>query len=137
MNELIRNLMASILVMTGGITLGAPFIDITVQQTESATLDFPVGRCGGHAQSGVQWIAPQADTINISGAVWKFRQSDAAFVSLWLKGAQRVRRVEVVAGVKATRPSASTTLSRSVISRKWIIVGKVGSIGSRCRPARR
>ena len=58
----------------------------------SASLDFPVGRCGGHAQTGVRWTAPVADKVTVSGSVWKLRNNDAATVSLWLKGSKVVDR---------------------------------------------
>jgi alpha-galactosidase len=77
--------------------LGVAFTDISVEQSAFNRLDFPVGRCGGHAQTGVAWSAPAADRINISGAAWKFRQSDSAYLSLWVKDRQVIKHVQVFA----------------------------------------
>ncbi|MHB9036776.1 MAG: hypothetical protein ACYC64_08920, partial [Armatimonadota bacterium] len=61
----------------------------------SAALDFPAGRCGGHAHTGVRWTAPISTTVNIQGAVWKLRNSDSTFVSLWVKGTKRIDHMRV------------------------------------------
>ncbi|MBI4585205.1 MAG: alpha-galactosidase [Planctomycetes bacterium] len=58
-------------------------------------LDFPRGRCGGHAPTGVSWTAPDEITVAVTGAVWKLRNSADASVTLWLNAEKLVDTVPV------------------------------------------
>ena len=60
-------------------------------------LDFPKGRCAGHAPTGVEWTAPEAAEVDIRGAAWKLRNSDASFITLWIKGHKVIDRVTIPA----------------------------------------
>ena len=58
-------------------------------------LDFPEGRCGGHAPTGVLWTAPDNLTVDIVGAAWKMRNSSNASVTIWVKGKRVLDRFYV------------------------------------------
>ncbi len=58
-------------------------------------LDFPEGRCGGHAPTGVCWTAPEAVTVDVRLAAWKPRNSAAAYITVWVKGEKRLDTAQV------------------------------------------
>lgn len=64
---------------------------------ERGGLDFPVGRCGGHAHTGVRWTAPKNAIITIQGHAWKMRSRAGAdtLLSLWVKSRKLIERVVV------------------------------------------
>ena len=53
---------------------------------EHPGLDFPAGRCGGHAPTGVGWTAPKDATVSVRCGVWRLRGGQPTQVSLWAKG---------------------------------------------------
>jgi len=71
------------------------YTDFKVTSETQYALDFPKGRCAGHAPTGVKWTAPEAAKIDIVGAAWKLRNSDASFITLWVKGRKLIDRVIV------------------------------------------
>jgi hypothetical protein len=67
-----------------------------IELSESCDLDFPVGRCGGHANTGVRWTAPEAVTVSVVGKVWKIRERGIPVeVSLWVNGRKLIDRAVV------------------------------------------
>ena len=79
-------------------TVGAGVSDVAKGYTDLETstswqLDFPAGKIGGHARTGIRWTAPEAGVISIQGGVWKLRNNDAVTVSLWLKSEKLLDRV--------------------------------------------
>lgn len=65
---------------------------------EHPGLDFPAGRCGGHAPTGVGWTAPEDAVVTVRCAAWRLRMGPPTQVSLWVKGVKLVDR----AGVRGT-----------------------------------
>lgn len=59
------------------------------------SLDCPVGRVGGHAHTGFQWTAPEAMTASLLGGAWKMRNSDAGYITLWIKGVKLIDHLRV------------------------------------------
>ena len=66
-----------------------------IEVTKRYDIDFPKGRCGGHANSGVCWTAPKSMDVDINGAAWKMRVNAAAYISLWVKGVKLIDEVQV------------------------------------------
>lgn len=74
---------------------GADVPDTAYRLSETFAMDFPAGRCGGHAETGVRWRAPAAGQIRVSGGVWKLQANDAAYFSLWVCGRRVVSHRQV------------------------------------------
>ena len=62
---------------------------------ELKAVDLPEGFCAGHAPAGIRWTAPETTTIDISGYVWKIRNSADVAVTLWIKGQKVLTRAKV------------------------------------------
>ncbi|MBI4585310.1 MAG: alpha-galactosidase [Planctomycetes bacterium] len=71
------------------------YIDISMYET--GNWDFPAGRCGGHAHTGIRWTAPKAATIVVRGSTWKIRVRPGidTSLSLWIKGRKLIDHVLV------------------------------------------
>lgn len=59
---------------------------------ELKAVDLPEGFCAGHAPTGIRWTAPENTTVDISGHVWKIRNSSDVGVTLWIKGQKVLAR---------------------------------------------
>lgn len=85
---------------------------VSFNVVEHPGLDFPAGRCGGHAETGVAWTAPKDATVTVRCAVWRVRSGPPTEVSLWIKG----RKLIDGAGVRGT--SAAPFSAAQIISEK-------------------
>ncbi|MBI2841963.1 MAG: NPCBM/NEW2 domain-containing protein [Armatimonadetes bacterium] len=78
----------------------------------AGTYDFPAGRVGGHAPTGVRWTAPRDMAISITGAVWMIREPTFGRrdgVTLSVNGVKLINNVEIPqrsAGVTSGNPFA-------------------------------
>jgi hypothetical protein len=61
-------------------------------------IDFPAGRCGGHAPTGVRWTAPKAATVDITGGAWKLRNNAPADLTLWVNDRKIIDRAPITGG---------------------------------------
>ena len=76
-----------------------------VALSETCDLDFPAGRCGGHANTGIRWTAPEPTTARVEGRVWKIRERGIPVeLSLWVNGRKLIDRALVRGRSDSTYP---------------------------------
>lgn len=77
--------------------------------------DFPAGRVGGHARTGVVWTAPRSATVNISGGLWMWRDIGRTVnITLAVRGQLPLRNVPIPPRSAGVTSAAPYSLDRAV-----------------------
>ncbi len=75
-------------------------------------LDFPEGRCGGHAPTGVSWTAPEDVTVDVALDAWKLRNNANTYITVWVNGEKRLDKMLIPAQGATCNSAVPYTLSQ-------------------------